>query len=208
MVDNAGKVFWWNGVIFRAIKKEYEKFYLDLLKNPKLHSLYKAGLVPAEKTGFTLEGFPLVLKHERIPFLSFCMEWSSEMLKDAAVMMCNLSMYLHEIGLTIKDAHPWNVLFHEGRPLFVDWGSIIPVKAGASWPYTEFRAWFLYPLFLMSAGQNNIARALMLDMPTPQIPKSVYKLLLNEISPIREIEYLLKDRHYLKKGIECLHRFL
>jgi hypothetical protein len=100
MVDGAGKVFWWKGEVFRAIRTGYDEFYRNLLSGEHIHSLFEAGLVPAEVTDYTLDDYPLVLRHKRIPHISYCMEWSSEMLKDAAIMICNLSMKLLELGLT------------------------------------------------------------------------------------------------------------
>ena len=194
MVDGAGKVFWWKGEVFRAIRTGYDKFYRDLSSNEHIHSLFEAGLVPAEVSEYTLDDYPLVLRHKRIPHISYCMEWSSEMLKDAAIMICNLSMKLLELGLTIKDAHPWNVLFHAGRPFFVDWGSIVPTKSQPTWPYIEFRAWFLCPLYLMSAGRNDLAHTLLSETVNPPLYDDIIRLLFMRIPVIHELRFILADR--------------
>lgn len=196
MVDGAGKVFWWKGEVFRAIRTGYDKFYRDLSSNEHIHSLFEAGLVPAEVTEYTLDDYPLVLRHKRIPHISYCMEWSSEMLKDAAIMTCNLSMKLLELGLTIKDAHPWNVLFHAGRPFFVDWGSIVPTNSQPqpTWPYIEFRAWFLCPLYLMSAGRNDLAHTLLSETVNPPLYDDIIRLLFMRIPVIHELRFILADR--------------
>jgi hypothetical protein len=195
MVDNAGKVFWWKGEIYRAIQKEYASFYRDLLSSGNIPGLYEAGLVTAEMTELMIDDtYPLVLRHERVPHISYCMEWSSEMLRDAAGMMCNLSMKLFDLGLTIKDAHPWNVLFHAGRPVFIDWGSIVPVNDQSSWPYEEFRSWFLLPLYLMSAGRINLVHSLQLDVTAPPQYGDVLRLLFRRIPVKDELRFILADK--------------
>lgn len=207
MVDRAGKVFWWKGEVFRAIRTGYDKFYRDLLSNEHIHSLFEAGLVPAEVSEYTLDDYPLVLRHKRIPHISYCMEWSSEMLKDAAIMICNLSMKLLELGLTIKDAHPWNVLFHAGRPFFVDWGSIVPTKSQPTWPYIEFRAWFLCPLYLMSAGRNDLAHTLLSETVNPPLYDDIIRLLFMRIPVIHELRFILADRKARTKNNTLDQRF-
>ncbi len=194
MVDGAGKVFWWKGEVFRAIRAGKDKFYRDLLSSEQLDCLFEAGLVPAEVTEHTLDDYPLVMRHKRIPHVSYCMEWSSEMLKDAAMMICNLSRKLLGMGLTIKDAHPWNVLFHAGRPFFVDWGSIVPATGSTNWPYTEFRAWFLCPLYLMSAGRNDLAHTLLSETINPPLYADIIRLLFMRIPLIHELHFILSDR--------------
>jgi hypothetical protein len=87
------------------------------------------------------------------------------MFKDAALTLINLAIELAEQGLTLGDAHPWNLLFDidSGRPVFADLGSIIPID-DSIWPvYDEFCRFCLYPLMLMSYGQPQIARLLMCE---------------------------------------------
>jgi len=69
-------------------------------------------------------------------------------------------------GLSLKDAHGWNVLFRGCQPVFVDFGSIAEGPAGGGWrPHVEqeFREYFLHPLELLAAGHGRIARALLRD---------------------------------------------
>jgi Tellurite resistance protein TehB len=63
------------------------------------------------------------------------------------------------------DAHPWNVLFDLGinKPVFVDLGSIVPIGSATWSVYDEFCRYCLYPLQLMSQGQDQIARLLLCE---------------------------------------------
>lgn len=67
----------------------------------------------------------LVLKHKKIEYISYPHEWCASMLKDAALFHLELSQKLLVQELFLKDAHPWNILFEKGRPVFVDFTSIV-----------------------------------------------------------------------------------
>ncbi len=51
------------------------------------------------------------------------------MLRDAALFHVSLFERLHDYGLTLKDWHPWNILFDGTTPVFVDFTSIIPIDS-------------------------------------------------------------------------------
>jgi len=65
------------------------------------------------------------LKHHKVKFISYPHEWCAPMLKDAALFHLWLSIRLNNINLYLKDAHPWNLLFDNGRFVFVDYTSIV-----------------------------------------------------------------------------------
>ena len=198
MIDGTGRVFWWNGQIYRAIKHEHTEFYRGLFEKRNIQSLFNKGLVQTKIAPLSLDGYGLVLKHQRIPVTSYCMEWCSEMLRDAALLVCDLSIDLHEKGLTLKDAHPWNILFDTGQPVFVDWGSIGSIEQQREWPYLEFRDRFIFPLYLMSAGGSRIARMFMFDTVNRPRRDDVFKLLLGRIPFITWLRYLLDDRRHMQ----------
>lgn len=130
------------------------------------------------------------------------------MLKDAALLLCNLSIELFAGGLTFKDAHPWNILFDGGRPLFVDWGSIGPLEEQPAWPYAEFRDRFVFPLYLMAAGRSSMARTFMVDIMNRPSRGDVYRLLLGRISPRLLLRYWLNDLDLMKACHQVNQRFL
>jgi len=97
-----------------------------------------------------------------VPFASYPEEWCAAMLKDAALAMVELLTELAQYGLTLKDAHPWNILFDAWKPVYVDLPSIMPIKDDAKWPgYDQFCRFYLYPLILMAHRQDRIARRLL-----------------------------------------------
>jgi hypothetical protein len=93
-----------------------------------------------------------VLKHERIPFVSYPYEWPFSMLKDAALLQLDLLLASLGHGLVLKDATPYNVQFKGSRPVFVDVGSFERLREGEPWVgYRQFCMLYLYPLLLQSA---------------------------------------------------------
>ncbi|SEH15226.1 class I SAM-dependent methyltransferase [Thermoleophilum album] len=92
-----------------------------------------------------------VLRHERVPFVSYPYEWPFSMLKDAALLQLGLLQEALAEGLTLKDASPYNVQFVGSRPTFVDVGSFERLRPGETWTaYRQFCMLFLYPLLLQA----------------------------------------------------------
>ena len=92
-----------------------------------------------------------VLRHERIPFVSYPYEWTFSMLKDAALVQLDLLLAALEHDLVLKDSTPYNVQFRGARPLFVDIGSFERLREGEPWVgYRQFCMLYLYPLLLQS----------------------------------------------------------
>src|SRR5919112_159653 len=93
-----------------------------------------------------------VLRHERIPFVSYPYEWTFSMLKDAALLQLDLLLAALEHDLVLKDSTPYNVQFKGARPTFVDVGSFERLRQGEPWVgYRQFCMLYLYPLLLQSA---------------------------------------------------------
>lgn len=71
------------------------------------------------------DGQRMLLRHNKIEYISYPHEWCASMLKNAALFHLELSQKLIAKGLFLKDAHPWNILFEKGNPLFIDFTSIV-----------------------------------------------------------------------------------
>jgi SAM-dependent methyltransferase len=92
-----------------------------------------------------------VLRHERIPFVSYPYEWPFSMLKDAALLQLDLLLAALEHDMVLKDSTPYNVQFKGARPVFVDVGSFERLREGEPWVgYRQFCMLYLYPLLLQS----------------------------------------------------------
>lgn len=160
--DPAGRVFWWQGEVYRGIVASATPFYRRLFDQGILPSLFRSGLIETEVVSATLPGYELILKHRTIPFRSYCFEWCSEMLKQAAFLICDLSLELARVGLQLKDMHPWNILIDGWQPKFIDFTSIVPFESNRPrWQDDGFYYSLLYPLQAMAAGKGRLVRCLM-----------------------------------------------
>ena len=161
--DDAGRLFSWNGELYRGITASQAPFYSRLLREGVLETMIEHGLlIETEPADLIVDGYATVVRHATVPFVSYPNEWPAPMLKDAALAMIDLALQLARKGLILKDAHPWNMLFRTTRPVFVDLTSIAPLRNESDWrAYDEFCRFCYYPLILMAHGLDRIARSLL-----------------------------------------------
>ncbi|MCB1307868.1 MAG: class I SAM-dependent methyltransferase [Leptospiraceae bacterium] len=95
------------------------------------------------------EGWAAMLEHERVPFVSYPYEWSSGMLRKAALLQLELMLDALNEGMIIKDATPFNIQWSGVRSVFIDVPSFEVLRPGEPWvAYRQFCRMFLYPLML------------------------------------------------------------
>jgi hypothetical protein len=117
--------------VLRGIYPGNGALYRQVLRTCEAHDLFRFGIVATREADVNpcpSLSYDLVLEHERITFVSYPHEWPAYMLKDAALFHIDLYRKLAEHGLTIKDWHPYNILFKAAEPIFVDFASVIPVE--------------------------------------------------------------------------------
>ena len=101
-----------------------------------------------------------MLKHERIPFISYPYEWSFSQLQDAGALHIDLLLDALGEGMTMKDGYAYNLQFRGSAPVFIDIGSF-EQYGGGPWPgYRQFCQTFLFPL-LLQAHKNFSFRPLL-----------------------------------------------
>ena len=163
--DPDGRLFWWNGDLYRGISHDRTPFFQDLFRQGILQKLVERGvLVDSEPVPLNLEGYGMVLRHRCIPFVSYPHEWCAPMFKSAALAYLDLVSELARAGLVLKDTHPWNLLFEGCQPVYVDLTSIKLVTDGFRCIANDkFYHYYVYPLLLMSQGQERLVRHLLPD---------------------------------------------
>ena len=110
----------------------------DILRRCVQDDLFSRGIVSTRELSENPHpelGYETVLEHERVPFVSYPHEWPASMLRDAALFHIDLFKELGQRGLTLKDWHPYNVLFDGAIPRFVDFTSIIPIEELSRQPH-------------------------------------------------------------------------
>lgn len=190
--DTGGEVFLHQQRIFRGIYADSSVAYRQVLRICNTFNLFQLGIVATQESPYNPLPelrYDLVLEHERIPFITYPHEWTSSMLKDAALLHISLYVELGKRGLTIKDWHPYNILFKGAEPIFVDFASIIPLEELHNQEYLKplnsprifklfwdtssryffamyrsmFLPYFLFPLMLMDGKHHVLARTRMTE---------------------------------------------
>ena len=153
--DPDSRVFYAGDAVYRALSTEGLDDYralqeAGLLEDPRIvatdlvHDAPELGARLVKETAG-------VLRHERIPFVSYPYEWTFSMLKDAALLQLDLLLAALERDLVLKDSTPYNVQFRGVRALFVDVGSFERLRPGEPWAgYRQFCMLYLYPLLLQA----------------------------------------------------------
>ena len=123
-----------------------------LVSSRKLDTAQQEALMESQELRALRDGFSggLILEHERIPFPSYPYEWPPEMLHAAGCLNLDLATALLADGLGLKDATPYNVLFRDTEPVFMD---VLSVERRDSrdptWlPHAQFVRTFLLPLLV------------------------------------------------------------
>jgi hypothetical protein len=149
--DDVGRTFAWDGRVFRAIFPQSADWVRRLFAMGFLDELVARGYSPAAwMTDYRLDGFPLVVEHEKIWPVVYPQEWTFSMLQDAAVLVCRVAVVAKRYGVNMKDCHGLNVLFDGVEPKFTDLGSFIPDECLGWRPYEEFLRFYCYPLRMWS----------------------------------------------------------
>ena len=148
--------------VYRALSGTGATDWRALKESPLLDRLTSEGaLIGTQEAGADAladaaadilpEGTETVLRHERLPFVSYPYEWTFSMLRDAALLQLDLQIAALENDLTLKDATPYNVQFRGSDPVFIDVGSFERLREGDPWiGYRQFCMLFLYPLLLQA----------------------------------------------------------
>jgi hypothetical protein len=153
--DPDSRVYYAGDAVYRALSTDGLEDYRALQKGGLLEDprIVATELVDdAPKLGARLvKETAGVLRHERIPFVSYPYEWTFSMLKDAALLQLDLLLAALERDLVLKDSTPYNVQFRGAQALFVDVGSFERLRPGEPWAgYRQFCMLYLYPLLLQA----------------------------------------------------------
>src|SRR5215208_7105646 len=155
--DPDSRVFYSDGAVLRALSERGAADWRALAATRMFAEATAGGRLVATEEIAVAEELSLgrgaaaaaVLRHERIPFVSYPYEWTPGMLRAAALLQLDLQLAALDEDLTLKDATPYNVQFRGALPVFVDIGSFEPLREGEPWiGYRQFCELFLYPLLL------------------------------------------------------------
>ncbi len=155
--DPSGHVYKAGNEIFRTVSPQAAEHYAFVKGTGLLDDLASRGLVVSSDEvdrsalGEAADSAQLVLRHSRIPFISYPYEWPFALLKAAALLHLEIQIEALERGVSLSDASAYNVQFNGPNPCFIDILSFRRYEEGELWRgHRQFCEQFLNPLLLRS----------------------------------------------------------
>ncbi len=167
-IDEVGTIFFYEDRILRVISEKYIEQVKNIFNNGLLEELLEKKLFPKTwVSDIEIEGYSMVIEHEKIKCWNYPYEWSFDMLKDTALTILEVNKIANKYEYQIHDAHANNIVFNMGLPQYIDFGSFVKIEKENqdSWKsYNIFYNQFYIPLYLWSKGFPDIARNIFLMM--------------------------------------------
>jgi hypothetical protein len=152
--DPNGTVFERDGQIYRQINRSFKSEWDTFNSSGLADRLIRKGLlIPHEEVAPSLavdDRAYLVIRPQRVDFISYPYEWSFSALKDAALATLAVQEQALDAGMTLRDASAYNVQFVDGKPVLIDSLSFEPWEPTPWVAYRQFCQHFLAPLALMA----------------------------------------------------------
>jgi ribosomal protein L11 methylase PrmA len=148
--DPAGSVFERDGEIYRRLSRRAEHQFVTLTQSGFYRKAESAGFyIGHEEVVEKGEMDLAVVRHPRIPFVSYPYEWCFAQLKAAALYHLDVQIFALDNGVSLSDATAYNVQFIGPRPVFIDMLSFRPLRAGEYWTgQRQFVEQFVGPILL------------------------------------------------------------
>jgi hypothetical protein len=167
-LNTAGRVFWRGKNLCCGIRAGHENWYRGLLNQRIIGELIERELlVDTRVADDSTDEFPLILRHRLVPTVSFAAEWCRSQLNAAALTVLDLEISVRQHELTLSDINPWNVLFDNIHPYFINFSSIVPINktmGKQAWVgRQQFYEFYLNPLLLFHRGLSRVARRMLYD---------------------------------------------
>jgi ribosomal protein L11 methylase PrmA len=144
--DPGNRVFDAPDAVYRALAADAVDDWRALAASPLAGD---PRIVATEELDDAPAPWAVLLRHERVPFVSYPYEWPFSLLKRAALLQLDLLEEALGAGLILKDATPYNVQWQGAEPVFIDVGSFERYRDGSPWEgYRQFCELQLYPLML------------------------------------------------------------
>ena len=163
--DPSGFVFESEGKIYRQVNQYYAAQYRQLMDSGLYKQLVdRKQLIAHEEVGVNKTGMAAwytTLLPEPISPISYPYEWCFEQLQDAALLTLSVLKTALQHGMILKDATPYNIQFHKGKPVFIDTLSFDAYDPKQPWiAYRQFCQCFLFPLYLEHYLKTDIQKIL------------------------------------------------
>jgi 2-polyprenyl-3-methyl-5-hydroxy-6-metoxy-1,4-benzoquinol methylase len=163
--DPTGFLYTDQGVLYRQINPSGFDDYFTLMVSGLYQDLTTAEmLISHEEVSEYDPEYPppeIVIKPERVAFISYPYEWSFSQLKHAAQLTLQVQKIALHKGMSLKDSSAYNIQFHRGKPILIDTLSFERYREGEPWvAYRQFCQHFLAPLALMAYTDVRLSQLL------------------------------------------------
>ncbi|OIQ50040.1 hypothetical protein BerOc1_01970 [Pseudodesulfovibrio hydrargyri] len=187
--DLRGAVSFKGERVLRTIGEQDFDFYHTLLRDEReMAFLQENGLV---ETWISELSTPERLLVEHKPLLPHShLNWTMTQFKDAALFFLDLWAKLVDRGYSLQDCHCGNVMFDNGRAVFVDLCSIGPREATTvSVPFMDqFLDSWIAPLSLVKTSQHQIFRdSLGKRLPLGQVLPMCGQSIADEVKSLADV---------------------
>ncbi len=150
--------------IYRALTKEGMQLLDYIKERVGFSKLRDFGYIYTEELNENIDHnkFKTIVRHKRVKPVIYPQEWTMKMWKDALGLFCDLNIKLREVGLSLHDAHPLNILFDNGKPTFIDFSSLRILSSNMNIPlhwHIEFKKYFILPLLVHNLGFKKLAES-------------------------------------------------
>ncbi len=145
--DPLSQVYLKDDQIIRKINKN-EKFFFESLFNMNFFKIMIENKW-IQNTEIKDNENHTEINHQKIDNFTEVTEMSSYQLFLAGILTLDIAITSLKNGYMLKDASAWNVVFHNGKPLFLDIGSFEKWDNSKTWiGYGQFIRHFLIPLII------------------------------------------------------------
>jgi len=171
-----------NNTVFRYIVDEYAEQVRTLFKSGLIDSLVEKGLLqPGEMRETGITGYPLLIEHPFIHHISYPFEWPALALKEVALAVLEIEETANRYGYSLYDPHPFNVVIQNGSPVYLDYGSFVPISGTPIWHGYDkaFRDTILFPLELFEKKLHYVSRLILREIVSNSLDSGTRKLARN-----------------------------
>lgn len=150
--DRHARVFYQEGEVLRGLGPLALDAWRTVSAAPFFNELVaESKIVATEEIPNEDRAWAAVLRHARVPVISYPYEWAFSMLRAAAQLQIEIMRRALDDRIGLRDATPFNFQWIGHRPIFIDVVSFTPFVEGALWTgYRQFCELFLFPLFLQA----------------------------------------------------------
>lgn len=155
--DPSGHVIVGSDAVYRLVMPVAAADFTKVRKSGLFPELIKRGWlleeteVSAALLGDIAKDASFVVKHPKLPLITYPYEWTFAALKAAALRHLDIHLLALDYDMTLSDASAYNIQFIDSNPVFIDHLSFRPYRPGEYWlGHRQFCQQFLNPLLLTS----------------------------------------------------------